>query len=330
MPRLALEKLFVKANVFNRLEESQSSSLWDTLSTSTNQALLKINLYYDKAWWDKDKTAFPTVEFGPNFSNLPTGSIYPFYSLDNELTAALEAQRLAKKYGIEFNEQQQKKIDEINQSKYDKPAALTIYCDYLNINFWSALQNTGPEFSSDMQQESNETKPQTIYAASQAVVKQASTFFKEIFNTSYIPEPVFTSARVWQGSTTFDVKDSEQFGFGVHQWGIGANDREVIARLAQPFGDDQAIFTCNEAYSDYQGWVEGFLRSTNVMLEKGFDLDAYDKIFKAENSGISANAAAESQYDDKVKEMVIQYIIDEQTTKTPVIDLKKTQVKVKS
>ncbi|PAJ76389.1 amine oxidoreductase [Pseudoalteromonas sp. NBT06-2] len=330
MPRLALEKLFVKANVFNRLEESQSSSLWDTLSTSTNQALLKINLYYDKAWWDKDKTAFPTVEFGPNFSDLPTGSIYPFYSLDNELTAALEAQRLAKKYGIEFNEQQQKKIDEINQSKYDKPAALTIYCDYLNINFWSALQNTGPEFSSDMQQESNETKPQTIYAASQAVVKQASTFFKEIFNTSYIPEPVFTSARVWQGSTTFDVKDSEQFGFGVHQWGIGANDREVIARLAQPFGDDQAIFTCNEAYSDYQGWVEGSLRSTNVMLEKGFDLDAYDKIFKAENSGISANAAAESQYDDKVKEMVIQYIIDEQTTKTPVIDLKKTQVKVKS
>ena len=43
MPRLALEKLFVKANVFNRLEESQSRSLWDTLSTSTNQALLKIN-----------------------------------------------------------------------------------------------------------------------------------------------------------------------------------------------------------------------------------------------------------------------------------------------
>jgi hypothetical protein len=300
-----LEKLFVKANVFNRLEESEA--LWDTLSTTTNQALLKINLYYDKAWWDKDKTAFPTVDFGPSFADLPTGSVYPFYSLDNELTAALEAQRLAKKYDIEFNEQQQKKIDEINQSKYDKPAALTIYCDYLNINFWSALQNTGPEFSSDMQKESNESQPKTVYAASQAVVKQASTFFKEIFNTSYIPEPVFTSARIWQGSTTFNVKDSEQFGYGVHQWGIGADDREVIARLAQPFGDEQAIFTCNEAYSDYQGWVEGALRSTNVMLEKGFTLDAYNEVFKKENSGISANVLAENEYDDRIKAMFIKY-----------------------
>ena len=172
MPRLALEKLFVKANIFNRLEESQSSALWDTLSTTTNQALLKINLYYDKAWWDKDKTAFPTVEFGPNFSDLPTGSVYPFYSLDNELTAALEAQRLAKKYGIEFNPQQQEKIDEINQSKYDKPAALTIYCDYLNINFWSALQNTGPEFSSDMQKESNDIKPKILFETFHEIISK--------------------------------------------------------------------------------------------------------------------------------------------------------------
>ncbi len=310
MPRLALEKLFVKANIFNRLEEDESCSLWDTLSTSTNQPLLKINLYYDKAWWDKDKTAFPTVEFGPSFSDLPTGSIYPFYSLDNELTAALEAQRLAKKYDIKFSTQQQKKINTINNGKYDKPAALTIYCDHLNINFWSALQNTGLEFNSDMQKESNESQPKTVYAASQAVVNQATTFFKEVFNTSYIPEPVFTSARIWQGSTTFDVKDSEQFGYGVHQWGIGADDREVIARLAQPFGDEQTIFTCNEAYSDYQGWVEGALRSTNVMLEKGFKLDAYSEVFKAEHSGVSANVLAESEYDDKVKEMIIKYFTE--------------------
>ncbi len=313
LPRLALEKLFVKANVFNRLEESDSSALWDTLSTTTNQALLKINLYYDKAWWSKDNTAYPTVEFGPNFSDLPTGSIYPFYSLDDGLTAALEAQSLADKYDTHFTKQEQDKIDAINDSKYDKPAALTIYCDYLNINFWSALQNIGPEFKSKKQEEANNTQPQTIYAASQAVVKQASTFFKEIFNTSYIPDPVFTSARIWQGSTTFDVKASEQFGFGVHQWGIGADDRKVIEWLAQPFGDDQDIFTCNEAYSDYQGWVEGSLRSTNVMLKKGFKLDAYNTIFEHDN-GISGNEQAEEDYDVKVNEMIDKYIRDKPTT----------------
>jgi len=328
MPRLALEKLFVKANVFNRLKESESNALWDTLSTTTNQALLKINLYYDKAWWDKDKTAFPTVDFGPNFADLPTGSVYPFYSLDNELTVALEAQRLAKKYGFTFNEQEQQKIDEINSSKYDKPAALTIYCDHLNINFWNALQNIGPQFSSTMQKEANETQPKTVYAASQAVVKQASTFFKEIFNTSYIPEPVFTSARIWRGSSTFDVKSSEQFGYGVHQWGIGADDRDVIARLAQPFGDEQAIFTCNEAYSDYQGWVEGSLRSTNVMLKKGFKLNAYNEVFKEQNYGSSANETAENDYDENVIEMILKYITNEMTT--PEVETKETLDEVES
>jgi len=330
MPRLALEKLFVKADVFNRLEESESSALWDTLATTTNQALLKINLYYDKAWWDQDKTAFPTVEFGPNFSDLPTGSVYPFYSLSDDLTAALEAPRLAEKYGIEFNEQQRKRIEEIKQSKYNKPAALTIYCDHLNINFWSALQNTGPGFESEMQQHANDQTPQTVFGASQAVVEQATTFFKEIFNTSYIPEPVFTSARIWQGSTTFEVKDSEQFGFGVHQWGIGADDRKVIAKLAQPFGSDHQIFSCNEAYSDYQGWVEGSLRSTNVMLEKGFNLEAYNDVFTLENCGITANFEAASDFDNSVNEMVFKHIIGTQKKSPLNVGLTDTIIEVES
>ena len=40
---------------------------------------------------------------------------------------------------------------------------------------------------------------------------------------------------------------------------------KVIEYLAEPFPD---VYTCNEAYSDMQGWVQGSLRSANVMLKK--------------------------------------------------------------
>ena len=43
------------------------------------------------------------MTFGPNHSDLPLGTVYPFYA--------------------------------IAAAKYAKPAALTIYCDHLNISF---------------------------------------------------------------------------------------------------------------------------------------------------------------------------------------------------
>ncbi|MGF1681576.1 FAD-dependent oxidoreductase [Photobacterium minamisatsumaniensis] len=310
LPRLALEKLFVKSNAYNRLHEQQASELWNTLQSSTNQPLLKINLYYDKAWWTEDQTAQPTVEFGPNFSDLPTGSVYPFYSLDDELSAALAASQSSHNGEMVLSDSEKERINQVNEEKYDKPAALTIYCDYLNINFWSALQNTGEKFSSEMQQEANFTFPQTIFPASKAVVKQATTFFKQIFNSSYVPKPVFTSARIWQGSTQFDVKASEQFGYGVHQWGLGANDREVIETMIQPFGEDIQVYTCNEAYSDYQGWVEGSLRSSNVMLNRAFGLEPYATVFKNQN-GNSANNVVKGKYDENMDNLIRMYITGE-------------------
>ena len=99
--------------------------------------------------------------------------------------------------------------------------------------------------------------PQTLFPASIAVVEEAKRQFKGIFKTNHIPDPVLTSYRNWDGT--------DDFGYAVHQWAINAEDRGVIARLAEPFPD---IFTCNEAFSDMQGWVNGSLRSADVMLGK--------------------------------------------------------------
>lgn len=304
LPRLALEKLFINSNALNKLSGDESKKLWNTLQTTTNQALLKINLYYEKAWWGNNITGQPPVAFGPNFSDLPLGSVYPFYSIDEEAIAALEYQNWLKKNPKQLPRDLKKKLEDINNNKYGKPAALTIYCDYLNINFWKALQHNGPKFTSPMQKEYNEMEPQVLYPASEAVVKEATKFFKALFNTHYVPQPILTSARIWQGSIAFNDEPSEQFGYGVHQWALQADDKQVMADLVEPL---ENVYTCGEAYSDFQGWVEGALRSADLVLKKGFDLEPISEVYKAEYDK-SPSDAIKKNYKERVSEMIREYI----------------------
>jgi hypothetical protein len=278
LPRLALENLFVRSSAFNLLNKSKSDKLWNTLQTTTNQPLLKINLYYPMAWWGNETLVEKgAIAFGPNFADLPVGSIYPFYAVDDKLAAALEYQEYMSKQNKPIPTEIQKEVDKINNSKYQKPAALTIYCDYMNINYWLALQNNGPLFSSPMQEEANNKENQVVFAASQKVVEKATEYFKKVFNVTYIPQPVLTSARIWAGSTSIKKEASDRFGYGVHQWALNAQDDETQETLTEPLTN---LYTCNEAYSDYQGWVEGSLRSANLMLKKWGLKKPYSEVFE--------------------------------------------------
>ena len=305
LPRLALETLFVRSNAFNVLKDQKSKDLWNTLQTSSNQPLVKINLYYDKAWWGSQfLLEDDAVAFGPNFADLPVGSIYPFYSVNNQLAAALEYEDCMKNNGNDIPKKIRRKLKRIHAKKYAKPAALTIYCDFMNVNYWIALQRNGELFTSEMQEEQNKKNPQTVYAASKRIVEIATEYFKKVFNTTFVPQPVLTSARIWSGSTTVGVEPSERFGYGVHQWALGAQDDEVQDSLREPLPN---LFTCNEAYSDYQGWVEGSLRSANLMLKKGWDLDPYSEIFEMEHKKTPEKAVSEF-YNANAKEMIREYI----------------------
>ena len=96
-----------------------------------------------------------------------------------------------------------------------------------------------------------------MFAASQAVVNEATRQFKEIFNTHWVPDPVLTSYRLWAGM--------DNFGYAYHQWGLNVDDRKVIKEMIEPV---ENIYVCNESYSDMQGWVNGSLRSADLALEK--------------------------------------------------------------
>lgn len=304
MPRLPLETLFVKSNALNKLTDGRAERLWNALQTTTNQALAKINLYYDQAWWGNNISGTSAVEYGPNFADLPLGSVYPFYAIDEANTAALEYENWLQQQGKDVPPDLVDKLNRITNRKYNLPAALTIYCDYLNINFWRALQENGPRFDSPMQREYSGRKPQTIFPASQAVVETATVFFQRLFNTHYVPRPVLTSARIWEGAPIFGLPPGERFDYGVHQWGLHANDAEVIPYLTEPL---EGIYTCNEAYSDYQGWVEGSLRSTNLVLEKAFDMEPISTVYE-ESHGITPSAAMKLSYAKSSAALIRKYI----------------------
>jgi hypothetical protein len=279
LPRLALEKLFLRSNAFNELPSERADALWNTLLTTTDQALLKINLYYSEAWWGNRLTGQPPIAFGPNFSDFPLGSVYPFYAIDEALFASIEYRNWLKKNPRPVPPDVERELDRIDRSKYEKPAALTIYCDFLNINFWRALQESGPRFESPLQSGPDNVGPHSFYPASQAVVREATRFFKQLFNSHYVPTPVLTSARIWAGTTEVGVPPWRQVGYGVHQWGMHANDKEVMKDLVEPIA---GIYTCGEAFSDYQGWVEGALRSADRVLAE-FGLEPISVVYAKEH-----------------------------------------------
>jgi len=297
LPRLALEKLYIRSNFYNL--KPQGDALWCALQSTTQIPLAKLNLYYDKAWWT-DTNDMQSLDVGHHFTDTPLGSVYPFYSLYEKDVAAIEyAQRVEQP-----TPEVQQQLSDIYRSIYNKNAALTVYCDYLNINYWHSLQQNGPFSTSTLQELCNQQTPQTLFPASLDSITSITATLKALFKCKDIPKPILTSARIWEGGSSLSCHTSQSYGFGFHLWAIGTNDKAVIESLIE-IGPN--LFTCGESFSDYQGWVEGALRSTNLVLKKGFNLAPYDTIFQ-QKQGLSAGECIQKIYEEKVARRIRKYI----------------------
>ena len=229
------KSLFINSPALNK--NKQSNKLWEAINEVLGMNLMKINFYFKEAWWYEGISGRPNIEFGPNFTDLPINAIYPFYSVED----------------LKVNH----KKGTVKIKTGEEPAALTLYCDFTNTNFWKGLQNIGDKFTSPLQELYNELPHQTIFPASKAVVSEARKQISLLFGVTNTPEPVFTSYRLWNGEDDFE--------HAYHQWNLNANDRETIPYLANPISN---FYMCNEAISDMQGWVNGSLRSSDIALGK--------------------------------------------------------------
>jgi hypothetical protein len=230
LPKNAIQQLVATSPVLNAQGEA-SARFAQNLDGAVGMVLTKVNLYYDNAWWRDGSTNRAPIADGPSFTDLPADSFYVFDPIQGESATG--------------------------------PAALTLYCDINNADFWQELQQIGPKFTSPLQKHYDQQVPQVLFAASEAVVNEMTRQLQDVFSTFAIPRPVLTSYRRW-GDEAF-------FGYAYHQWGRGANDIEIIPQLAKPFAKLD-VYTCGEAFSDQQGWVNGALRSAEIVLTKYFGL----------------------------------------------------------
>lgn len=237
-----METLFVTSPALN--SDPDAHRLWDSIHAARGMALMKINLYFEHAWW-LDGAVKPPVQSGPNFSSLPINAVYPFYALPAAKAAPGSP-------GLSADE-----------AALSGAAALTIYCDFDNTTFWQGLQAVGEPFSSPLQ-ERQSVPPQTLFPASTQVVQEAMKQLRQLFGITDIPDPILTSYRLWDGTDDFE--------YAYHQWRIRVADTEIREYLAAPV---PGVHFCNEAISDMHGWVNGSLRSSDLVLAH-FGLQSMD------------------------------------------------------
>ncbi|TXE14745.1 flavin monoamine oxidase family protein [Algoriphagus aquimarinus] len=199
-----------------------------------NMELTKVGLYFKERWWHEN----PSINLtnGPNFTDLPLGSVYTFsqYPADPE-----------------------------HDKTYNGPAALTQYTDYIRGNFWKEMQNIGEMY----QTEDFPQNPAGTAPASKALVHEMMKQIKLLFGVdenTEIPDPVLSTYRVW---------GQAPYGFGYHQYKINVNDlTDVYPTIYSPATN---LFVCNESWSPEQGWVEGALIMSDYVMQKGFRLPAF-------------------------------------------------------
>ncbi len=132
---------------------------------------------------------------------------------------------------------------------------LASYDDSLNVDFWAGL--AGPHLSPHPGAQDWKS-----YEPPGAMIDEVDRQLRELHDVRYAPTP-YTAAYIdWS---------IDPFGGGVNFWKVGAKSWEVIPRIVQPVAD-VPVFICGEAYSNGQGWVEGALETTELVLQQHLGL----------------------------------------------------------
>jgi len=148
---------------------------------------------------------------------------------------------------------------------------LASYDDGNNIGFWDGLRPQRKQAWSEGLQHAKieapflgeEKNDKTDldwfeYKAPIAMVEEVARQLQLMHGLSHTPIVKNAAFRDW---------GEDPFGGGWNSWNIGVKSWEVKEQITQPI-DDLPLYVCGEAYSDAQGWVEGALQTTDIMLKK--------------------------------------------------------------
>ncbi|WP_392482819.1 flavin monoamine oxidase family protein [Nostoc sp. C110] len=216
------------------------------ITSVTPRPLFKLFTTYTNPWWRAagytDDGKFIPVESGRTVTDLPVRQTY-YWPKDDGKPAT------------------------------EGPSMLMAsYDDGTDIGFWDGLRPRrhqawqahrqvaelvkNPYLGTSKQQSNSEWDK---YVAPAPMVEEVARQLGIIHGLNYTPDVQNAAFRDW---------GDDPFGGGWNSWNIGVKSWEVKQQIIQPLGTDCSLYICGEAYSDAQGWVEGALQTSDMVLEK--------------------------------------------------------------
>jgi monoamine oxidase len=151
-------------------------------------------------------------------------------------------------------------------------ALLATYDDTDNVAFWQGLAGDPRTYGLELAHLPEPARKRILadrvddrwmaQKAPAALTHEIHRQLMEMHGVKTAPKPYAAVYHDWTG---------DPFGGGVNFWNIGVKSWRVIPKMAHPV-PTAPVYVCGEAYSDAQGWVEGALRTAELVLTKHFNL----------------------------------------------------------
>ena len=197
----------------------------------TGIALFKIFVAYHAPWWEA-----VGVTQGQSTTTLPLRQCYY--------------------WGVEGR---QKGADPTNHNA----VLLASYQDVRETAFWRGFENrTAPGQPMYAEQANRFATADAAhgawrhYQAPRLMVEETHRELLELHGVRHAPKPYAATYRDWL---------EDPYGGGIHFWNVGYSSIDCIPKMVKPMANEP-VYVVGEAYSRSQGWVEGALETSELML----------------------------------------------------------------
>ncbi len=213
-----------------------TTSMRALLATVVPIPVMKLFLAYDRPWWTDPGVA---GVWGHSVSTLPLRTTYYF---GEEATAPGG--------------------DPANHNSL----LMASYTDSLQLSYWEGLRQ-GPAFTPGENPYTGATPGSPAWHRQQATASMVEAATRQLWqlhqrDPSEVPAPYAAAFKDW---------GDDPYGGAMHAWAVGADSDTAMAAALQP--DPRVpLYVCGEAFSRFQGWVEGAFDTAETVLQQRLGL----------------------------------------------------------
>lgn len=213
-----------------------TTSMRALLATVVPIPVMKLFLAYDRPWWTDAGVA---EVWGHSVSTLPLRTTYYF----GEEASAPGG-------------------DPTNHNSL----LMASYTDSLQLSYWEGLRR-GPAFAQRANPATDTTPGSPAWHEQDATAAMVAAATDQLgmlhqLDPSEVPAPYAAAFKDW---------GDDPYGGAMHAWAIGADSDAAMARALQP-DPDVPLYVCGEAFSRFQGWVEGAFDTAETVLQQRLGL----------------------------------------------------------